>query len=99
MPIVKLLKGHELNLECTAILNNGKDHTKFSPGLIYYHGYPEYEKAGKSVGNIEGAGSKDKFVFHVEPWGQLEVKEMLTETVKILDLKLEEFEKLVKKLK
>lgn len=97
MPLVKLLKGQELEMECTAILSNGKNHTKFTPGLVYYHNYPQYE--GKNMGNInEKAGSKDKFVFHIEPWGQLEVKEMLMEAVKIMDSKLDEFEKLVKKL-
>ncbi|MFH1506118.1 MAG: DNA-directed RNA polymerase subunit D [archaeon] len=35
-PIVKLLQGQELQLVATAVLGQGKDHMKFSPGLIYY---------------------------------------------------------------
>ncbi len=35
-PIVQLLKGQELEFECTAILGHGKDHTKWSPGLAWY---------------------------------------------------------------
>ncbi len=41
--IAKLLKGQNLNIEGTAILGIGKDHTKFSPGLVYFHGYPNIE--------------------------------------------------------
>jgi len=35
-PIVKLLKGQKLELEATATLGQGKDHMKWSPGVIYY---------------------------------------------------------------
>lgn len=101
-PIVKLIKDQELNLEATAVLNNGKEHTKFSPGLAYYYGYPK----GKSDSQVLQIKNKDisecsdsKFVFCIESWGQLPIKEMLTEAVKILDKKLDEFESLVKKAK
>jgi len=40
-PIVKLLKGQELELEATAILGEGKDHVKFSPGLVWYNKEPK----------------------------------------------------------
>lgn len=35
-PIVKLLKGQELELEATAVLGVGKDHVKFAPCLAWY---------------------------------------------------------------
>ncbi len=35
-PIVLLLKGQELELQATAILGKGKDHTKWSPCLVWY---------------------------------------------------------------
>lgn len=36
MPITKLLKGQELELEATAVLGVGKEHVKFSPCLAWY---------------------------------------------------------------
>ena len=39
--IVKLSKGQELELEATAILGKGKDHIKWSPGLVYYNYKPK----------------------------------------------------------
>lgn len=35
-PIVKLIKGQEIELEATAVLGKGKDHAKWSPGLVFY---------------------------------------------------------------
>lgn len=102
IPIVKLLKDQELEFEATAILGNGKNHSKFSPGLAYYYGYPENAKDSDILklepGKLDGKCKKDKFVFNLESWGQLSVKEILTETVKMMDDKLDEFEKLVKKI-
>lgn len=36
MPICVLLKGQELELQATAILGKGKEHTKWSPCLVWY---------------------------------------------------------------
>lgn len=55
--IVKLLKGQRLELEATAVLGKGKQHVKWSPGLIYYKYKPVIEiiknpKNPKSVAKI-----------------------------------------------
>jgi len=42
IPIIKLLKGQELEFEALATLGLAKDHAKFSPCLVYYRGYPEF---------------------------------------------------------
>jgi DNA-directed RNA polymerase subunit D len=47
IPIVKLLKGQELELVATAELNEGREHAKWSPGLIYYKFKPDVEIMAK----------------------------------------------------
>ncbi len=40
IPIVKLIKGQKLEVEVTAVLGQGKEHAKWSPGLVFYKHYP-----------------------------------------------------------
>jgi len=46
-PIVKLLKGQEIEVEGTATLGSGKVHTKWSPGHVIYRYRPTVEVNGK----------------------------------------------------
>lgn len=133
--ILKLLKNQEIDIEATAILSCGKDHAKFSPGLVYYFGYPrikaktdkisskaadacpvnilEVEDGKLKIKNIEkctlckaceeysieAKGDEKDFIFTIESWGQLTIKEIVTEAVKKMEEKLDEFEGLIKKIK
>lgn len=137
IPIVKLLKDQELVIEATAVLGNGLDHMKFSPGLVIYRGFPEFivksnsnvkafveqcpeglcKSEGKKIeildvlkwneacydyaqeNNIDVKLSEEDFIFEIESWGQLSTKEMLNNSLKFFDEKLDEFNKLVKKIK
>ncbi len=49
-PIVKLLARQRIKLEATAVLGEGKEHMKFSPGLVYYQGNPEIK-----IGTVKNA--------------------------------------------
>ncbi len=40
MQITKLLKGQKLEIEATAVLGTGKQHSKWAPGHIYYKNKP-----------------------------------------------------------
>ncbi len=131
IPIVKLTSDQEIKLVATVELGKGKDHMKFSPGVVVYKHKPKLklnnnaklvekykeilpEKAFK--GNkldeasilennlyeaIESVSpelikieyAKGDFIFTIEPFGQLEPKEMLTNAISELDYKLSEFSK------
>ena len=43
IPLVKLLKGQNIELEATLTLRRGKEHAKYSPGIIHYRLYPKIE--------------------------------------------------------
>jgi len=136
-PIVKLLKKQALEFEARAVMGQGKDHIKFSPGLVYYRGLPTikvgdvkhpesiaavcptkvYEvKNGRlkitnekkcllckacvdaSENKIEVKGSDEEFILNIEAWGQLTPQEMFLKAVDIMDSKLNDFSKLLKKV-
>ncbi len=44
-PLVKLLEGQEVELVATAVLGLGKDHAKWSPGLVWYRQKPSLKLA------------------------------------------------------
>lgn len=49
--------------------------------------------------NIDIKLSEENFIFEIESWGQLSTKEMLINSLKIFDEKLDEFNKHLKKIK
>ena len=134
MPIVKLLKKQDLEFQGIAVLGKGKDHIKFSPGIVHYQGVPEirvmknservskicpkkvFDYSGGKLkvkdemkcnlcmacaeqGEVEVKGSSKDFIVSVESFGQLTPKEMFIAAVEIFDKKLDEFSKLLAKVK
>jgi len=66
MPIVKLLKGQKLELEATARLGKGRDHSKYSPALVYYKGCPIIEFKSKITNPDEVVASCPVNVFELK---------------------------------
>lgn len=50
MPIVKLLKGQQLQFEAVASLGYGRNHAKHSPGLVFY----------RQIADVKIKGDKDR---------------------------------------
>jgi DNA-directed RNA polymerase subunit D len=73
-PIVKLLKGQELEAELTAVLGQGKVHVKWSPGLVYYKYLPTIKISKKGEKCLECAKICPQDVFEVKA-GKLMINE------------------------
>ncbi len=109
-PIAKVLEGQEIECEVTAVLGKGKEHSKWSPGLVYYHEIPKFKGKSLSVADERGLAkelekidetSKDfeprtnHYYFRIEAWGQLEATDMLILALDELNKSLKEFDLLL----
>jgi DNA-directed RNA polymerase subunit D len=66
-PIVKLIKGQELEFVATAVLGQGKEHVKWSPGLVWYKHKPIIDiDTDKCTNSQECADSCPVKVFDVK---------------------------------
>ena len=70
-PIVRLLKGQELELEATAVLGMGKEHVKFAPCLVWYTYKP---KVTVNNGHKDFDKFKDKYPSQVFANGKIDAK-------------------------
>lgn len=70
-PIVKLLKGQELEFEATAVLGRGKEHVKFSPCMAWYTYQP---KVTVNNSHPDFAQFKDKYPPQVFNNGKIDAK-------------------------
>lgn len=71
MPIVKLREGQEIKMELIAVVNNAKEHAKWSPGFASYRYYPIIETNGSECEKAVEVCPRD--VFEMED-GELKVK-------------------------
>ncbi|MBS1267057.1 MAG: DNA-directed RNA polymerase subunit D [Candidatus Woesearchaeota archaeon] len=63
MPIVKLLKGQNLEAEMIAVLGQGKEHSKWNPGSIFYKYVPDIKISKKGESMLECIDACPKKVF------------------------------------
>ncbi len=141
-PIVKLLKGQEIEVLATAQLGKGKDHVKWAPCLAWYKYKPiivinnskikdadavvnvcprgvlvaksgkvEVDKnkllscdlcaacADKAPDGVKLNEKDDEFVFYVESFGQLKVKEIVTTAIDMLKKDLSSFKDALEAMK
>ena len=74
IPITLLQKGQELEFKATATSGKGREHSKFSPGVMFYRDSvdPEEEK------------DSDELVIYLESFGQLDEKSIFAGAVDAL---------------
>ena len=72
--IVKLLEGQELELLASAHLGFGKDHSKWSPGLVTYYYTPTIKVNNKSASFKDSKDNFPKLVFNAK--GEIDVKKI-----------------------
>ena len=82
IPITLLNKGQELKLVATACLGKGSQHSRFSPGLMFYHDADE--------------DSSNELVINLESFGQLPVRDIFIEAIDVLKKDLASVSKKVK---
>jgi DNA-directed RNA polymerase subunit D len=137
-PIVKLIKGQDIEIEATAKLGTGKEHSKWSACHVWYNYEPKitvnnsspkfeqfkdkyppqaFDKAGKlskelMISNnvvdacdgvcddvVKVEYNDKNFIFYVEPWGQLGVKEIVATAAEVFKEQLEELKDKLKQAK
>ena len=100
MPIAILDKEQELEFVAIARMGLGKDHAKYSPGLLCYRYSEDLEKEDdESFKKMLEESKKDdgkELTLTVESWGQMPAKEVFTEAVEVLNKEIKDFVKEIK---
>jgi len=98
IPIVELFEEENLEFEATAQLGLGKEHIKWQGGIVGYKPKLVKEVAKKDE-NEETKYMEDSFVFNVESVSGYSPEELVLTAAGILEDKMSEFSKNLKKLK
>lgn len=98
IPIVELFENQSLEFEATAQLGLGKDHIKWQGAVVGYKNKPVKEVARRD----ESEDTKyvpDAFIFNVETVSGLSPEEIVLAAGEILEEKMKDFDRNLKKLK
>lgn len=98
IPVVELFEDQFLEFEATAQLGTGKEHIKWQGGLIGYKNKPAKEIAKKDESD-ETKYVEDSFIFNVESVSGYSPEELIMTAGEILEEKMKDFDKSLKKLK
>lgn len=89
--LASLLEGQEIEVEVTAVLGQGKVHTKWAPGLVYYHEIPDGAKPADERSGGEAKKGTGHYYLKIESWGQLKPQELLIASIDQFNKILKEF--------
>jgi DNA-directed RNA polymerase subunit D len=100
IPLTILDKDQELEFVAIAKMGLGKNHAKFSPGLVYYKYGEDVESENddsfkKLVEDSKKSSSKEIMMF-IESWGQIKAKEIFTEAIEKLNKEIKDLLKEIK---
>lgn len=98
IPVVELFEDESLEFEATAQLGLGKENIKWQGGIVGYKNKPVKEVPKKEE-NEETKYMEDTFVFNVESVSGYSPEELVLTAAGILEDKMNEFDKNLKKLK
>jgi DNA-directed RNA polymerase alpha subunit len=98
IPIVELFEDQSIEFEATAQLGLGKDNIKWQGAVVGYKNKPLKEVPRKDE-TEETKYQEDAFIFNVESVCGLKPEEIIASAVDVLEEKMKEFDKNLKKLK
>ena len=98
IPIVELFEDQHLEFEAIAQLGLGKDHIKWQGAVVGYKNRSLKETSRKTE-NEETKYQEDAFIFNVESASGLKPEEIVLSAAEVLEEKMKDFDKNLKKLK
>lgn len=98
IPIVELFEDQNLEFEAIAQLGLGKEHMKWQGAVVGYKNKPLKETSRKAESE-ETKYQEDAFIFNVESASGLKPEEIVLSAAEVLEEKMKDFDKNLKKLK
>ncbi|TAL47980.1 DNA-directed RNA polymerase subunit D [archaeon] len=98
IPIVELFDGQEIQFEAMAQLGTGRKHSKWMGAVVGYKNKPVKETP-RAEETEDTKYAEDAFIFDVESASGLDAENVVTEAADVLEKKMADFAKALKKLK